>query len=253
MDGRNFCLCGDQPMRLFPEAGSRPVFFQAMALVLGAVLLFAFARTFFLQPLFSAPSPTMPAIVHGVIGTAWFALLAWQAWLVRSRRIQDHRRFGKWFGPALGMVAVATSIWVAALSALEGRRSGSGLGTSEIWFIQGGTILWFSVLALAGFATVRRPDYHKRFMILASIAMLAPGFARIGRLFRDGGPPTWDSAVMAIPLIAALAWHDLRTLRRVHPVTLWAGLGYIAFVSVRLPIAKSDLWNHTIVPALFGI
>jgi hypothetical protein len=101
-------------------------------------------------------------------------------------------------------------------------------------------------------ANTRRPDYHKRFMVLASIAMLAPGFARIGRLFRDGGPPVVDSAFLAVPLVGAIALHDLRQHRRLHPVTMWAGIGYLLFVAVRLPIARSDWWNRIAVPTLLG-
>lgn len=233
--------------------GRRSGFVFWFSLALAGVLALGFARTFFLQPVFQARPLTVPLVIHGICGTGWFALLVWQALQVRKGNMAGHRTIGGQLGMVLATLAVLSAMWIVALTAFDGKNTGSGLSDQSGLFIQLGTSTWFAVLVVLGFRATRRPDYHKRYMIMASITMLAPAYSRIYRLFAGPGPSVVDSAVIAVPLVAALALHDFRTLRRLHPVTLWAGLGYLAYVAVRLPIAKSDLWTQTIVPALFGI
>lgn len=234
-----------------PAKHRRSVFFLAFAAALCALLLIGFARTFFLHAVFKVDTLTLALVVHGICGTSWFALLLWQAWLARSGRMADHWRVGAW-GKAIVAVIVLTTAWVVIHKAWAGAMTRSGLAGQVGTFIQIGTTAWFATLAVMGFRSTARPDYHKRFILMATIAMMAPAFSRIMRLFRDGGPPLFDSAFFATPLIAALALHDWRTSGRIHPVTLWAGGGYLAFVAVRLPLARSPLWTQTVFPALFG-
>lgn len=231
----------------------RSAYLLVLCIVLAAVLGLGFGRTFFLQPVFQARPLTVPLVIHGICGTGWFALLVWQALQVRKGNMAGHQRAGSRLGTLLAALAVLSALWIVSLTAFDGKSTGSGLSDQSGLFIQLGTSTWFAVLVVLGFRTIKRPEYHKRYMIMASIAMLAPAYSRIYRLVSGPGPTAVDSAVIAVPLIAALAVHDFRTLRRLHPVTLYAGLGYLIYVAVRLPIAKSDLWTKTIVPALFGI
>ena len=234
------------------ESGKRPGFYSLFAIVLGLVLIAGFGRTFFLKPLFATRGLSVPLVIHGLCGTSWFALLIRQAYLVRSRRLSDHRANGTRFGPALVVIALLSAAWIVVLGASDGKPTGSGLPDNVALFIQLGTMTWFGGLAFLGFRTIRRPDYHKRYMVMATIAMLAPAYSRLGRLMPDGHFPV-DTAFLATPLIGALLVYDIKSLGRPHPVTLWAGLGYLAYVAVRVPIGRSDLWTGTIAPFVFGM
>ena len=232
------------------RGGSRYLFLLCVALA--GTLLLGFARTFYLQPVFHARPLTVPLIIHGVCGSAWFALLVWQALQVRRGNMAAHRRIGGRLGMILASLGVLSALWIVSLTAFDGKQTGSGLSDQAGLFIQLGTSTWFALLVILGFRSTRRPDYHKRYMIMASITMLAPAYSRIARLLVEGRSPI-DSAFIAVPLVAALFYHDYRTLGRPHLVTLWAGLGYLGYVALRVPIAQSRLWTETIVPALFGI
>lgn len=226
-------------------------FFVVLALILSIVALLGFARTFYLQPVFGAPPLDALLLTHGLCATTWFALLIRQTMLARSGRMADHMRLGRWGFVIAVLVAVSAAAVILA-TATDGKDTGSGLPESTGLFIQLGTLSWFTALAALAYRNTARPEYHKRFIVMASITMMAPVFSRISRLFRDGGPPLFDSAFLATPFIAALVWHDLRRLGRVHPVTLFGGGGYLLFVLIRMPVARSELWNQTIVPALLG-
>lgn len=232
-------------------APRRTIFFWGMALALSGTLLFGFARSFYLQPFFDAEPLTLALFVHGVAGTAWFALLLWQVWLARSGRLADHRRWGG-YGPWVAAAVVTSALWIAATTAFDGVLLRSGLPESVGLLLQLGTSAWFAALVTLGFWHRYKPAVHKRLMILATITMMAPAFARISRLFRDGGPPPFDSSVFAAPFILALAIYDWRSMGRVHPATLWAGGLYLVWTQIRMPLGRSEAWTNFITPLLAG-
>ncbi len=228
----------------------RTAFFVGLALALAVTLFVGFSRSFFFQPIFNTPPLTMAFIVHGIFGTAWFALLIWQAVLARSGQIVAHRKWGA-MAPWLVLAIVASTVWVIVTS-LSLPMTGSGLPRHAGFLLQASTTSWFVGLFLFGWMKRDRPDIHKRAMLLATVTMMAPAFSRISRLFRDSGPPPFDSAYLAAIFIGALAIFDLRSMKKIHPLTLWAGLGYLAWVTVRQPIAKSEAWAAIAAPLIGG-
>lgn len=228
----------------------RTIFFVGLALALTATLIFAFSRTFFLQPIFQARPLNLPLIVHGTLGTCWFGLLVWQARLASSGKVAEHRKLGRW-APRLVVAIVASTAWVI-LTSLRLPMTGSGLPRHVGLLIQLSTTFWFVGLFSFAWVNRNRQQVHKRAMILATITMMAPAFSRISQLFRDGGPPLFDSAFLATFFIGALAIYDIRSMKRVHPVTLWVGLAYLAWAAVRMPIGKSKAWEAIAVPLIGG-
>ena len=86
------------------------------------------------------------------------------------------------------------------------------------------TCFLFGVFAGAGLACRKRPDAHKRFMMLATIAMLPAAIGRaMGWLFGDATPALFFGAIGFFVL--AIVIYDRRTRGRVHPVTLWGRIG----------------------------
>lgn len=224
----------------------RSAFFILLAVALSVTLLLGFARSFYLQPFFGAPPLTVAFIIHGIFGSAWFAMLIGQVWLVRAGKTAEHRKLGAFAPWLVGAIILSTFgvIWVSlALSA-----TGSGLPRHAGLFLQLSTTIWFVGFFLLGWFNRNRPDVHKRALMLATIAMMAPAFSRISRLFRDGGPPPFDSAFLAAFFIGAMVVHDLRSSRRIHHVTLYGGIGYLLWVAVRQPFAKSEAWAAFAVP-----
>ena len=97
----------------------------------------------------------------------------------------------------------------------------------------------FALFATAGIRARRDPQWHKRFMLLATIALLPPAIARWVLLLGLGPPVVF--AVAALLLVPLVVW-DLRTLRRLHPVTLWAGSLLLISGPLRLALSRSDAW-----------
>jgi hypothetical protein len=217
-------------------------FYFGMALAMFAVVYIGFARTFFLRPLFPGfPSPAEPIFyVHGAAFAAWMVLLVIQPLLVTSGRVDLHRALGR-FGAVLAAAMVVLGVAGAVVAA---RRPG-GFINVPVPPLQFLTIPLTGVMLFATFVTLailKRHDSqaHKRLMLLATVNLLAAAFARWPLGVATGGPPMYFG--MSDLFILALAAWDFSTRRRLHPVTLWAGLAIILSQPLTLVVGSSAQW-----------
>jgi hypothetical protein len=218
-------------------------FFLAMNLVIMTMVLAGFAPTFYLRALFDVPPISPFLYVHGAMLTAWFAMGVSQALLVGVGRTDLHRRMG-WAAAGLAILVVMS--WTMALIGSV-RRSIADGGEIEplaqfAWLVLGGAVVFAGFVAAAVLLR-RRPDIHKRLMLLASINIIGAAVTRIMNwpLFADGAPlsvvRTAETNFFAVELvmILALVLHDLVSLKRVHAATT-IGLA-LSFLSIVIPLS----------------
>ena len=117
-------------------------------------------------------------------------------------------------------------------------------------------IALFAAFVAAAIVCVRRPEVHKRLMVLATAVMLSPAIARvffalsagIGPGLRPGlGPPRTVEGILAPTLIAdalvlAGMAHDMRTRGRPHATYLVGGAILIAVQLLRIPASTTSWW-----------
>lgn len=209
----------------------RDRFYFGSAIVYLLILLGGFARTFFVRPAFTA-EPLAPVVgAHGVLLTTWFLLFLAQTWLAGQGNIALHRRLGL-AGAALTLAAtlvfvpMAIGVWPRGIT----RAIASGatvdlaaLASPARTAIALRDVLYFAafpVLVACAVAYRKRPEAHKRLMLLATMSLLP---AAVNRIFAwpifDGFPaPIGNLLVMAL-LVAAPAVHDRLIEGRVHPVS----------------------------------
>jgi hypothetical protein len=150
------------------------LFFGGMGLAMCVTVFYGFAPSYYLA---RPDAPPLSPIVHahGFAATAWMLLFLAQVALVGAHRVDLHRRLGA-FGAAL-----AVGLIVATLAAsIEVRGF-----TPRVTF-SAGAVVMFVIYVAAGFLQRRRPDAHKRLMLLATIPLLPPAIARMP-FIPDGG------------------------------------------------------------------
>jgi hypothetical protein len=227
-------------------AGSRraqQAFFGGMSVLIAATILLGFARTYYLRPLLPTSSPPLPSLtplihVHGFLFTGWIVLLVAQTHLVAAGRVGLHRRMG-----IAGGVLAVLMIGVGTLTALHGVVRGvspGGMEPRRFLAVPLFALAVFGVLLFLGIRARRDPQSHKRLVLLATIALLPPALARWVVVYLGLGPP-FVLALAILFILPLVAW-DLRTLRRLHPATLWGGLVVIASGPLRLAIAFTPAW-----------
>ena len=158
-------------------AGDRSQRFYAGIALFGiAAIATGFSTTYFIprsRGTFDAPSRVH---AHGLCAMAWVILLLVQALLVRSGRSRLHMKVGQ-AGLPLAIAIWASGILTAAWAA---RRDFPAQGpVAEASFM--GTVTGLSLFlgfVAAGYASRRRSAAHKRWMALATIAVLWPAIFR---------------------------------------------------------------------------
>ena len=100
-------------------------------------------------------------------------------------------------------------------------------------------------------ANVRRPETHKRLMLLAGISLLDAAVARWFLTFlAPPGPPgpppvavTLPHALVAYLLLVVAIVHDWRTRGRPHPVYVYGGIALLAVKLLNWPISTTSAWH----------
>jgi hypothetical protein len=232
-------------------ASSRPrYFFFYMALSCMAVAFLGFVPTYWL-PLASGSFPSLPVIhVHGVLFFTWTLYFAFQTWLAASGRVARHRTIGM-IGVSLA-TAMTILGFLATVSAMK-RAAALGLTDDGIAFaiVPLSGILFFAVVFALAIAATRRPDTHKRLMLLAGISVLDAAVARwfIAFLAPPGppGPPpvpvTIAPALISCLLLVVAIVFDWRTRGRPHPVYVYGGAALVAVKLLNWPISTTSAWH----------
>ncbi|HSM95370.1 MAG TPA: hypothetical protein VLT91_04950 [Rhizomicrobium sp.] len=229
--------------RTAPRLRSDSVFFTSMALAMTAAVFTGFARSWFLKSIYHAPPDLSPLmIVHGAVFTAWMAILIAQTSLVANDRRDIHRKLGvAGFIVAMLMLVLGT---VLAVDALKRGFAPVGAPPAPIFFaIPIGDMVAFAALLAVGWRNRPRTDYHKRYMLLATITLLDAAFARVPLGFIQSGGIVVAFALADV-FVLALGAYDVATRRRVHPATLIGGAIVIGSQVLRLAIGGTAAWQH---------
>jgi uncharacterized membrane protein YozB (DUF420 family) len=187
-------------------------------------------------------SSSIPLIVHlhAAAFSAWILLLLVQVSLVMTGRVGVHRRLG---AIAAGFIPlmVITGLLTAVRGARDGWNPGGPFPDALGFMIVGvADIAVFTGLAVAGLAWRRRPDVHKRLMLLATLGgLMWPAITRMPILSGRFVPMfALLSALVLAPAVRDL-WHGART----RWVTLLLGLGILATFPLRTVVGTSEAWR----------
>jgi hypothetical protein len=217
---------------------ARSKLYVGLALLITAIVFAGFARSFYGTVALDVAHPWI-IHVHAAVYVGWLALLITQSVLAARGQIALHRRIGN-FGIAYGVLVLLLGVIVSiAVPAIHVRAGEWPMERAEQFLaIPLGDMVLFSGFFGAAIAYRRRPEIHKRLIVLAAVAVM---FAAVGRVpYVDGRAVRL--AVWYSPVLVAMA-HDLYTKRRVHPV-YWVGVVAMAVVFLRVPFSQTEDWRR---------
>jgi hypothetical protein len=214
-------------------------FYIGMSIALVITVFAGFAPTYYLRPYFNT-APLMPLLhLHGFVFTSWLVLFVTQTTLVAAHRTDVHRRLGV-AGGVIAVLMVLLGVTTALVRAKQGATPLPGISPLSFLVVPLGDMFVFPILVGAGFYFRRRPDVHKRLMLLATISILAAAIARLPFAIMRAGPPAFFGLTDVFVLACVL--YDLVTLRRVHRATALAGLFIVASQPLRLMLGGTHAW-----------
>jgi hypothetical protein len=235
---------------------TRSRFYFIMALAMLAIAIVGFLPTYFL-PL-TQGAFVAPAIVHlhGAMFYAWTLYFVSQTWLVASGSVGAHRDWG-----LLG-IAIATAmvllvfVTVGAMVSFRGEHGYYEPALKFTWVQVSGMLFFGAAVALA-VMNVKRPEVHKRLMLLATISLMNAPIARLFLVLGGGGPPPVGApppvSVTLLPdlitdlLVVAAIVFDWRTRGRPHPVYVVGGLALLVMHLTKVPVSETDAWRSIAV------
>lgn len=214
-------------------------FYVAMSIAAVITVFAGFAPTYYLRPYYNS-TPLIPLLhLHGMVFTSWLALFMVQTTLVAAHRTDIHRRLGI-LGGVIASFMVLIGFTTAVIRAGQGATPVPGVSSLSFLVVPLGDMLVFAILVGAGFYYRRRPDVHKRLMMLATISILAAAIARLPFAIMQAGPPAFFGFTDVFVLACIV--YDLFTLKRVHRATLFGAILIIASQPLRLMLGGTQAW-----------
>lgn len=190
-------------------------FYFLMSLLVAGVVVYGFSHTVN-ENLFH-PSLPRPLVLyfHAALFTGWVVLFIVQSALVRTRNVKVHRRLG-WFGLAMGMaipiVGIATTIPMTRFRLQHGVTDAAQFMIVPFW-----DVFAFSVVFGLAFYWRKKPEFHRRLILMASCGLTAAAF---GRFPGSVLPTNWFYAGVDTLILLGVV-RDLVVTKRVHPVYLY--------------------------------
>jgi hypothetical protein len=222
--------------RVSPARPSRK-FHTGMAVAFLVTALAGFGPTYFLKEFYGTP-PLSPLLhVHGVVFTLWLVLLVVQSGLVVAHRVDLHQRLG-----IAASVVALVMVPLGVMTAIETARRGLATSVAEplvfMVFPIGAVIMFVGFVGPALWLR-RKPDLHRRLILLGTVSILTPAIARLPVA---GHNPVVALLLSLIFVIAAII-HDWQSHRRLHPLYLWGGLIILLSGPVRDGIGHTAAWQ----------
>ncbi len=230
-------------------------FYVWMAAACVLIAFGGFAPTYWLQLI---PGTFIgPALlhVHGFLFSAWTLLFLVQARHAEQGRMAAHRAFGL-AGISLATALVFTGLAAEVLSLNVQLAAGYGDRARAFSILPVSAITLFAGFIVAAIANIRRTEWHRRLMLLATISLLQAAMARVFFvLIAGGGPgrrpglgPPPPLAIGIVPslllelLIVAGIVYDWRTRGKPHPAWLVGGAIMTAVILLRGTIGGTAVW-----------
>jgi hypothetical protein len=195
--------------------------------------------------IFTGTVTTPPIIqVHAAIFIGWLLIVITQATLAARRRMALHMRLGNYL-MAYGIAVVAIGLIGSFVAAGYHLDAGNLERARAVPLIGLTDMLAFAPFLAAAWVYRRKPEVHKRLIVVATTVLLIAPVHRMHWFL--GGPPAPVAAVLAIwlaPIYFGMIY-DWVTRRIVHPVYLSGILAIGVLKFARPALIESDAWQST--------
>lgn len=229
-----------------------PTFYFWMILLMAGFVFGGFGMTY-LYPLTQGTFPTAPPVVHlhGIVFFSWIILLLVQPTLVGFRNVALHRSVGT-FGIALATAIMFMGLITQLLGAAHSREH----PTTNLY-----NGVYLGIMAVTGFGLMftlamrntRRPEIHRRMILLAMLPVLPPAIHRSYMV--PLGLKNFPIAAMYTTLDAmalAILIQEWRSTHRISGYTM-LGVGWILVQqALHYPVTHSQ-WFANLVYVLAGM
>lgn len=185
------------------------------------------------------PPASMAVLFHALVMFAWYALFVIQSGLIRNGKPALHMRLGK-MSLVLALGIIITGIMVTLTHYFRKPEGivfiGGFINVTNFGLLFGLALLWR-----------KHSDWHKRLMLFAGLAMMAPALTRVVRAadFNEMAVlPLW-LMLLLVPVI-----YDFKVIGKTHKATVLGIALIILGIALMIGIGTSPAWENFLVKNL---
>jgi len=194
-------------------------FYFSMSLLVAVVVVSGFGHTVDGHLIHARPARPWLLWVHGAVFSSWVLFFILQSALVRMHNVKLHRTMG-WFGAGLGAVIPVLGISTAlVMDRFEVATLHAPKDANTFFAIQFLDISSFTTAFWLAVLWRRRPEMHRRLVLIATFTLTGAAFVRIPHLplLPYLGPYWWVDGLILLGIV-----RDLIVNRKVHVVYRYA-------------------------------
>jgi hypothetical protein len=226
--------------------GGRPdatrYFHAWLAIVLAATVFLAFSRNYWAPLALGTLDLPRAVHIHALLFFLWMIFFVVQTALVARGRLTMHRELGL-LGISIATAMVITGIVATSVSLKAGLAGPNPDFARRANVLGVFSMVLFSLFIALAIARIRKPDQHKRFMVLATFSILQAAIARAIQFIPAISFPqrTTIGAVVVDVLLLAVIAIDTRLHGRLHPVYV-LGFALLVTAQVSRMLVLETLW-----------
>jgi hypothetical protein len=213
-------------------------FYIGISLLAALIAAMGFWPTYFAPLLAGTADHPQVIHVHAAVFSGWLALFAAQVAFAATGQIALHKKLGQvgiWYGVAIILVGTFT-----AFSQFADRVDAGRIEEAQTRLLAPLTdMIVFPIFFGAAVFYRRRPELHKRLMLVATTTLLVAAALRMSFL-GEPLPRPMRLMIWFSPLLLGMAY-DLIARRSIHPVYI-VGLAALYTLSLRGYLLETDAW-----------
>jgi hypothetical protein len=224
----------------------RPSFYAGMSVLLISYVIAGFWPKYFgviVDPTLRPSHPGWIIHAHAAVFLGWMLIFVIQALSPWLGRTDLHLKLGLSMA-GYGVFVILFGAWASIMLEVHRYSFTHDLNLSAMrLLISLETIVLFGSFLIAAIWYRKKPEIHKRLMVVATFSLAAPGISRVLLLVLHVPPDNrlLIQSVFLLPLYLCLAW-DWRTRGAPHPVYFLGIAGNLALFNSGW-FARTDLWQ----------
>jgi hypothetical protein len=227
----------EAPSPVAPQVRQTRRFFIAVGVFMTLIVVVGFWRSYFGPLIRGTIDQPLLIHVHAAVFMGWIALFITQVTLAAKGRLRWHQKvgtIGMWYGVVLVAVGLLTGVIRSADRVIAGGNA------AQLLYVASLDMALFAPFFAAAVFYRRRPQLHKRLMLVAATILLVAAVARFP--FYPAGPLRIHLRMMlwSVPILAAIAY-DFRNKLGLHAVYI-CGLAGLAFRNYSVALSQTDGW-----------
>jgi len=213
-------------------------FYSSLSILAALIVAGGFWNTYWKGAFDGSIQKSWVVDLHAAVFVGWIVLFIAQATLIFRGRTDVHRKVGK-FGILYGFVIIGMGLFVSLHQLAVGVEAGNAAEAQGFLLIPLVDMIVFPAFFGAAIYYRRKPELHRRLMLVATTELLTAAVARLN--LENYVTAHWSVFVIWLSPIYLAMIYDYLTKRIIHPVYV-IGIIVLSLTMLRVFATQTEAW-----------